>query len=405
MYENLLHRERSRRHHCLCASEGSADLVYTDNHARRRSKARRTTEIGAKGLGTVLTLQKKQYISVDSCESMAAQSPPTGTTTSQYFHFCFNNPLTLAMSANPNGHPMASVAVFCPQSKAPGESYLNEVHSFLRHSEYLEPFVQRMLDLKDVWTILANERQDIADLGQGPRYIQNLSEWFATGKSSQIANCMSGILSLPLLVVIQICQYFQYLELHGMSHSQFMAQLRTGGGIQGYCGGLLPAIAIACSKTEAEVVENAARAARIALAIGAYGELGDDESVPGATTIVVRTKRVGQGDELIEKFPGVSSSNARLSPSSHHKAGFLTSAHSHTYRQSQIRKQSVSSAQCQSSSSYNLTHESRVCSCKKCLSEAKCTTPRTLNLPMNFVSCATGPRSFGFLTPATCRLA
>ncbi|KAF6223374.1 hypothetical protein HO133_000216 [Letharia lupina] len=208
------------------------------------------------------------------------------------------------MSANPNGHPMASVAVFCPQSKAPGESYLNEVHSFLRHSEYLEPFVQRMLDLKDVWTILANERQDIADLGQGPRYIQNLSEWFATGKSSQIANCMSGILSLPLLVVIQICQYFQYLELHGMSHSQFMAQLRTGGGIQGYCGGLLPAIAIACSKTEAEVVENAARAARIALAIGAYGELGDDESVPGATTIVVRTKRVGQGDELIRKFPG-----------------------------------------------------------------------------------------------------
>lgn len=251
------------------------------------------------------------------------------------------------MSVKPDGHPMASVAVFCPQSKAPGESYLNQLHSFLRHNKYLEPFVQNILDLKDVWTILANQRQDIADLGQGPRYLQGLSEWITTGESSNISNCMSGILSLPLLVVIQLCQYFQYLELHGMSHSQFVAQLRAGGGIQGYCGGLLPAIAIACSKNEDEVVENAAIAARIALSIGAYGELGDDESVPGATTIVVRTKRVGQADELIDRFPGVSSSDARLSPSSQHKADFLTNVRSHTYPQSQTRKLSASSAQCQ----------------------------------------------------------
>ena len=94
-----------------------------------------------------------------------------------------------------------------------------------------------------------------------------------------------------------------------MSHSQFLVQLKSGGGIQGYCGGLLPALAIACSENESKVVENAAIAMRIALAIGAYGELGDDESVPGATTIVVRTKRVGQGDELVGKFPGVSVSS------------------------------------------------------------------------------------------------
>ena len=216
------------------------------------------------------------------------------------------------MLINRNGPPVASVAVFCPQSKAPGESYLNQLHSFLRHSKYLEPFVQDLRDLKDVWTILANEREDIADLGQGPRYLLRLSEWITTGDSSKVSNCMSGIMSLPLLVVIQICQYFQYLELHGMSHSQFMLQLKAGGGIQGYCGGLPPAIAIACSKNEAEVVKNASIAVRVALAIGAYGELGDDESVPGATTIVVRTKRVGQGDELIEKFPGVSFSNIHL---------------------------------------------------------------------------------------------
>ncbi|KAL2047416.1 hypothetical protein N7G274_001437 [Stereocaulon virgatum] len=209
------------------------------------------------------------------------------------------------MLVNLNCPPMASVAVFCPQSKAPGEDYLTQLHLFLRSSKYLEPFVHNILQLKEIWTVLSNERQDIADMGQGLRYMHGLSEWITTGKSSQIANCMSGIISLPLLVVIQTCQYFQYLELHGISHSQCVAQLRAGGGIQGYCGGLLPAMAIASSENEAEVAENAAIAARIALAIGAYGELGDDESVPGATTIVIRTKRVGQGDELIQKFPGV----------------------------------------------------------------------------------------------------
>ena len=119
---------------------------------------------------------------------------------------------------------------------------------------------------------------------------------------------MSGIMSLPLLVVMQVCQYFQYLELHGVTHAQFLEQLRAGGGIQGYCGGLPPGVAIACSQTEEEVVENACVALRIALAIGAYGELGDDESVPGATTIVVRVKKVGQGEGLVENFPGVSNS-------------------------------------------------------------------------------------------------
>lgn len=200
---------------------------------------------------------------------------------------------------------MASAAVFCPQSKAPGESYLNRLPSFLRQSKHLNGFVQHIDGLRHIWSILASTRQDIADLAQGPRYIQNLSDWIASERSSKIVECKSSIVSLPLLLIIQICQYFQYLEVSGKSHSQFLAELRARGGLHGYCGGLLPAIAIACSKDEAAVVENAAIAMRIALAIGAYGELGDDGTIPGATTIVCRLKQVGQGEELEARFPGV----------------------------------------------------------------------------------------------------
>ncbi|MCJ1359582.1 MAG: hypothetical protein MMC33_009584 [Icmadophila ericetorum] len=209
-----------------------------------------------------------------------------------------------AMMGKPGSNQVASVAVFCPQSKAPQESYLNQLHAFLSRTEHLKPFLQDIVNLKDFWSTFADERKDIAALSQGPRYMQYLSDWITTGKSSNIANHMSGIISLPLLVIIQIGQYFQYLEHHALRHSELLARLRKGGGIQGYCGGLPPAIAIACSKDEAEVAKNAGVAMRIALGIGAYGELGDDESIPGATTIVIRVKRVGQGEEIVGRYPG-----------------------------------------------------------------------------------------------------
>lgn len=209
------------------------------------------------------------------------------------------------MSSSTGSQQIASLAVFGPQSKSPGETYLCEVRSFLVGKKYIASLIEQILSLQDVWAILANERDDIAKLSQGPRYLRNLAEWISTGNSSKVSNCMSSIISLPLLTIIQICQYLQYLDLSGKCHSQFLQEVQAGGGIQGYCGGFLPAIAIACSKDEAEVVENTAIAMRVALAIGAYAELGDDESIPGATTIVCRLKKVGQGEELVARFPGV----------------------------------------------------------------------------------------------------
>lgn len=207
---------------------------------------------------------------------------------------------------------MPSVAIFCPQSKAPQKSYLDRLHSFLCRNPFLKPFVQDIKDLPKIWQTFANQREDIAALGQGPRYMRCMSEWMTTGESEPIANAMSGILSLPLLVIIQIGQYFQFLELNGIKHFEFMTQLRNGGGIQGYCGGLLPAMAIACSKDEEELVKYASVAMRIALGIGAYGELGDDENIPGPTTIVIRLKSIGQGEEIVKRFPGVSTPPVEL---------------------------------------------------------------------------------------------
>ena len=138
------------------------------------------------------------------------------------------------------------MAVFSPQSKAPKESYLDELRSYLCGKAELRPLLDGIDQLPQIWAIFARHNSSIAELTQGARYTQALSDWVIKGNSSSISNVMSGILSLPLLTIIQVVQYFQFLEVKRLRHCDFMHRLRDRGGIQGYCGGLMPAIAIAC---------------------------------------------------------------------------------------------------------------------------------------------------------------
>ena len=207
---------------------------------------------------------------------------------------------------------LPSMAVFSPQSKAPKTAYLNEVRSYLCGKAELRPLLESIRNLPQVWSIFASNNSDIAALSQGSRYVTALNDWINNGNSQGISDVMSGILSLPLLTIIQIVQYFQFLEVKKIRHIDFMERLKSRGGIQGYCGGLMPAIAIACSKDEAEVATFAGVAMNIALGVGAYGELGDDENIVGPTTSVVRLKEEGQGQEIIRDYSDVSSQSLVL---------------------------------------------------------------------------------------------
>ncbi|XXG98261.1 hypothetical protein Hte_004584 [Hypoxylon texense] len=203
-----------------------------------------------------------------------------------------------------DSHRAVSAAVFCPQNKPPKPDYMATIRRYLRGNPLLEPFQQAILDLPNTWNIFARENADINALKDGPQHVKCMHDWISDDNIPlPIPDIMSGILALPILTIIQIVQYFQYLQFRDISHGQFLKEIGVGGA-QGFCGGQLPALAIAASRDEAEVVQNACKSLRIALGIGAYGELGDDENVPGATTLVLRTKHAGQADEMVAKFPG-----------------------------------------------------------------------------------------------------
>jgi hypothetical protein len=145
------------------------------------------------------------------------------------------------MSPERNSPGLASAAFFCPQARAPDEDYLAGLHSFLSQDKHGQMLLREIIALKTerVWSIFAAARPDVAALSQGPEYIDMLHDWAAEGVVSPLAAARSGIVALPLLLVLQITQYLRYLEHHGLTHQDFLEGVgKAGGGIQGYCGGL-----------------------------------------------------------------------------------------------------------------------------------------------------------------------
>lgn len=199
---------------------------------------------------------------------------------------------------------VASAIVFCPQNRPAKVEYLHQLRNELCTNPTLAPFKQAVLDLPQTWALYAQVNADIAALAQGQEHIRQLSEWIEDDIVEPLVETMSGILILPLLTIIHITQYVQYLQSLQMSHAEFLDDIRIGGA-QGLCGGLLAAMAIAASRDESEMIKNACTSLRLALCIGACGELGDDQENLGASTVVLRIKQVGQADEIVAKFPGV----------------------------------------------------------------------------------------------------
>ncbi|KAI0123143.1 hypothetical protein BJ170DRAFT_599114 [Xylariales sp. AK1849] len=131
-----------------------------------------------------------------------------------------------------------------------------------------------------------------------------LHHWAANGVSGPLTAIRSGVVALPVLVILQVGQYLRYFSYHKLSHQALLASIRDAGGFQGFCGGLASAIAIACAIDEAEVVQYTAIVVRFMVGVGVYIEAADDTRGTGCTTLALRLKCEGQGEELTQCFPG-----------------------------------------------------------------------------------------------------
>ncbi|KAJ5610338.1 polyketide synthase protein [Penicillium lagena] len=165
-----------------------------------------------------------------------------------------------------------------------------------------------------IWERYVQRTPELASL-DGHFQIQRFVEW-VNGRcgSPQPATdgdggkCMSGVIAVPLLVILQLSQYYHFLHLSELSHEQFLRRLcdddETWGNVQGYCSGFLVAAAIASSRTEDELNANATAAINLSIGVGAYSDvmnLKHDRSNQ-ANLLTVLLDRSGQEKELLSEF-------------------------------------------------------------------------------------------------------
>ncbi|OSS44048.1 hypothetical protein B5807_11143 [Epicoccum nigrum] len=170
-----------------------------------------------------------------------------------------------------------SLVVFGPQTPHPTADQLERIRATLLNNAHLQSFAAAIEDLDSFWELLVNADPNLANLA-GSEQLHLLRTWLDQGTFPPTSsNPLSNAVLTPLTVIVHVVEYLDSLndQALGCSHSELLQSV-TDAGIQGFCSGLLTAVAVACSSTESNLIRLACVSLRLAVVIGAYVDL--DES-------------------------------------------------------------------------------------------------------------------------------
>ncbi|KAF2258973.1 ketoacyl-synt-domain-containing protein [Lojkania enalia] len=188
-----------------------------------------------------------------------------------------------------------STLLFGPQTKLPAKEQSQDIRNFLTTSPALRPFLNAIQELPSFWdALVASDRA--LDCVPGQQSIDILLQWL-NGQTIPSFDSENNSLCTPLTVIVQIVQYFQYLAKATLRHDQVLASA-TAGGVQGFCTGILSALAISSCCDEEEIAAQASVALRLALCIGAYVDSARPTNSSKMACIVVRSQTPGKIREL-----------------------------------------------------------------------------------------------------------
>ncbi|WPG99934.1 ketoacyl-synt-domain-containing protein [Acrodontium crateriforme] len=198
----------------------------------------------------------------------------------------------------------ATLALFVPQDDTGAADFQEKIRSFITEHPILRCIAEEIHTLNDVWDCLAKANPHVLTLKDGQRHAASIIDWITDGKPQDNSKVVSSAVALPQVVISHFAQYFSFLQESRLDHFEFVARARRSGAIQGYCGGIPAALAIACAEDEAHLKRLICNSIRLAYAAGVYSEFGDDLRCPGATTVLTRQRYKGQLDTLLQDYPG-----------------------------------------------------------------------------------------------------
>ena len=220
----------------------------------------------------------------------------------------------MASSTTASAHSITTartqLIVFGPQTSCPPKDFLAEIRKYLLSEPRLGTFLEALKNLPSLWDRLVRHDQSLKAV-PGRETLERLGDWIQHGGLPDETNAESNLFGMPLTIIIHIVQYFHYLD-GNISHTKLMEDVSTAG-VQGFCLGLLSAVAVGCARQEAEVNALAAVALRLAVCIGAYIDLQRAYTADSFDTVslAVRWKSTTSHNlllEVLQTYPEVSNS-------------------------------------------------------------------------------------------------
>lgn len=207
---------------------------------------------------------------------------------------------------------LPSLIAFGALAPLPASDRLDQLRNALQHQKCLKPIVKIFQELPLLWRALSNQDPSLNSIA-GEAAADHLAQWINGAGVAQIVEDKGNVTRMPLTTIAQIADYISYLRQcdEPLGHQSVMKSVAAGGGIQGFCIGLLSALAVASGKTEDDVGRFAADSVRLAFCVGAFVDLdrhrngGDCK----ASTLAVRWKSPTMLEDiqhLLSRHPDVS---------------------------------------------------------------------------------------------------
>lgn len=208
---------------------------------------------------------------------------------------------------------LPSLLVFGPQDENVSERVHQDLHRELNRSTRLSALRKAVDSLPRFWETLVDFDPSLRQV-PGANYLGQLRQWLhSAGPIPHSQTSLPNHYALALSVLLQITQYTRYLDYLGDGAHRNLQNSVKVGGLQGFCVGILSAIAVAVSRDEADLGASAATALRLAVCIGAYVDLdGASSSIATKYRAIALMWREGNTEDkavvtaVINSTPNVS---------------------------------------------------------------------------------------------------
>ncbi|KAL4735137.1 hypothetical protein BDV11DRAFT_174131 [Aspergillus similis] len=200
-----------------------------------------------------------------------------------------------------------SALVFGSQTTLPSVEAASRLRAALLLDPRLYSLRTSIESLPEIWPVLAASNPEL-ERASGPaeKALRQLCRWLSRGEFPDATGIseLPATFVTPFTVILHTVLYMRYTdEEGGLGHDDILRGVRSNGGVQGFCTGLLSAVSVATSPDLEALSRQASVALRLAVAIGAYIDLDLIDSDVSSAAVRSRAGRKGLEDCLAQ-FPG-----------------------------------------------------------------------------------------------------